>query len=77
MPEQDIRIPIVRLAAQLAAYVAAAQERARALARWENEGGAAPAVNRALRDCGPRATARRAPRPRVRTLRGGGSARAS
>jgi len=34
--------PIVALASMLAARTASARERARALARWDNEGGAPP-----------------------------------
>jgi hypothetical protein len=47
--------PIVALAAMLAARTASARERARALARWDNEGGAPPNPGR-----GPRRAAKRA-----------------
>jgi hypothetical protein len=46
-PEERPRI--VALAARLAAHSGAARERARALARWDNEGGAPPHPGRGVR----------------------------
>ena len=50
--------PIVALAAMLAARTASARERARALARWDNEGGAPPNPGRGYRRAGKRAGVR-------------------